>query len=238
MGRRRLHDPARGDGSDRRGNRRPTRSPEALSPRSRDLHGELGSLRSGRRDRRAGGRSSDPGSRGFDDVRDGAGSHLPGHAGREARTKALAAYGAAIGASFALGPFIGGIAHRLVRLAGDLPRQRADRDGRHVDHLPLSGRGSRSDAQANRSAGADHPDRWVVPAGAGAAARQRGRLGQRRDHRRTGRRGSAAHRLRRRGGSLAGADASAAPSAGSGDLRGRRWRCSRSRRRSSRCSST
>ena len=53
------------------------------------------------------------------------------------RVKALAAYGAAIGASFALGPFIGGSLTDAVRLAGDLPRQRADRRSRSVDHLPL-----------------------------------------------------------------------------------------------------
>ncbi len=57
---------------------------------------------------------------------------------REARVKALAAYGAAIGASFALGPFVGGVADRDVRLARDLPRQRADRDHRPVAHLSLA----------------------------------------------------------------------------------------------------
>ena len=80
VGRRRLHDPARGDRSDRRGDRRPPRSAAALPPRPRDLHGELGALRSRRRDRRAGGRARDPGARGFDDVRDRAGPHLSGHA--------------------------------------------------------------------------------------------------------------------------------------------------------------
>ena len=77
----RLHDPARGDRSDRRGDRRPARPPAALPPRPRDLHGQLGALRSRRRDRDAGRRAGDPGARGFDDVRDRAGAHLPGHAG-------------------------------------------------------------------------------------------------------------------------------------------------------------
>ena len=87
---------------------------------------------------------------------------------------------------------------RAVRLAGDLPRQRADRRRRPLDHLPVGRRGPRPDAAADRRARAADPDRRALPARAGAAARQRGGLGQRR-HRRGARRcGDLPDRLRRR----------------------------------------
>ena len=51
--------------------------------------------------------------------------------GARERAGALAAYGATIGASFAIGPLVGGAAHQRTRLALDLHRQhpaRPDRD--------------------------------------------------------------------------------------------------------------
>ena len=76
------------------------------------------------------GARADPGPRRVAHVRDGARPDLSKpRPTPEDRVKALAVYGAAIGASFALGPFIGGSLTELLRLARDLPDQRADRRG-------------------------------------------------------------------------------------------------------------
>ncbi len=130
---------------------------------------------------------------------------------RKDRMKALAAYGAAIGASFALGPFIGGA---LTEIFG----WRAI----FLVNVPIGvaalwvtyrmGRGgTRPHASAHRRSRAAHPDRRALPPGARPAARERRGLGKHRDRRVAGRRGGSADRLRHRGGALAGADASAAP---------------------------
>ena len=91
------------------------------------------------RNRDAGGRASGPGSWGFDDVCDGAGSHLSGHAGCHVSHEGAGRVWCCDRRFVCARAVHRRIAHCAVRLAGDLPRQRADRGGRPVDHLPRCG---------------------------------------------------------------------------------------------------
>ena len=64
----------------------------------------------------------------------------------KARAGALAAYGATIGASFAVGPLVGGLLTSGLGLAVDLPHQRADRH-----RQPRTSRGATSRSRATRT---------------------------------------------------------------------------------------
>ena len=81
-------------------------------------------------------------------------------------TGALAVYGATIGASFAVGPLVGGAADRVPRLARDLPDQRPDRHRRACWRRSKWVNESRNpNARRRRLAGSD-PGRGVAgPAG-------------------------------------------------------------------------
>src|SRR5438067_206128 len=83
-----------------------------------------------------------------------------------------------------------------VPLAADLPDQCADWRCRTLDHLSPAGRGPRPDAPPDRLARTGNADRRTVPAGAGAAARKPGRLGEHGDRGGAGRGGGAAGRVR------------------------------------------
>ena len=97
------------------------------------------------------------------------------------RAGALAAYGAAIGASFAVGPLVGGAAHQRPRLAAGSSsstcRSACSACGSRARYVEES---RDPHCARDRLARPDHADRRPVPARARAAARQRGRLGERR----------------------------------------------------------
>ena len=128
------------------------------------------------------------------------------------RTRALAAYGATIGASFAVGPAVGGALDQRAGLALGVPRQRADRDRRALDDAACGAGIARSARAPGRRSRAGDAHRRPVPARPRAAARQRGRLGKRGRRGCAGRRGGAARGVRRRAGALVASDAAA-------------WRC-------------
>ena len=92
------------------------------------------------------------------------------------RAGALAAYGATIGASFAVGPLDRRPAHQRPRLAVDLPDQHPDRHRLPRHHPPLRAGVARPDRPRHRLGRPDHADRRPRPARARAPARQRGRL--------------------------------------------------------------
>ena len=96
--------------------------------------------------------------------------------GEKERAGALAAYGATIGGTFAIGPLVGGSRHRP-RLAVDLRHQHPDRHRLPVDHAHQGRRVTRPGGTPDRLAGPGHAERRPVPARARAAARQRRRLG-------------------------------------------------------------
>ena len=123
-------------------------------------------------------------------------------------------------------------------LALDLPDQPADRHRRPRRHAAARRRVQGPGRPARRRPGPDRADRRAVPARAGAAARQRRRLGRDLDDRGARRRGGAAARVRRHRAPRARADAAARPVPRPGVRRRRRSRCSRSRPRSSRSTST
>ena len=125
------------------------------------------------------------------------------------------------------------------RLALGLPHQHPDRHRVPGDH-----RAARAESRDPRAAAVDWPGQATltvgpVPAGARAAARQRGRLGQ---HARSSPSWARAAvllvALRRHRGARPRADAAAGPVPQRRRSPARRWRRSPSRRRSSRCSST
>jgi MFS family permease len=86
------------------------------------------------------------------DVRHLAGARRAGVPGPE-RAGAIAAWGATVGGAVAVGPLIGGVAHRRARLAVDLLRQHPDRP-RHDRHLAdAHGQRARSRRRAARLGG-------------------------------------------------------------------------------------
>ena len=91
----------------------------------------------------------------------------------EERVKALAAYGATMGGSFAVGPLVGGALTSGARLALDLPHQPPARAAVPVDRPPLRRRVDGSARAARRPAGPRHAHGRPLPARVRAAARQR-----------------------------------------------------------------
>ena len=161
------------------------------------LHRRLAGLRAGAGHRDAQHRPRGAGHRRGDHVRRLAGAARPRVPGPAERAGALAAYGATIGASFAVGPLVGGV------LTSGLDWQWI-----FLVNIPIGvaclwitrtlRRGVARPARArHRLARPDHAHRRPVPARARAPARQRGRLGHDADRRRAGRRRGRADRVRR-----------------------------------------
>ena len=155
------------------------------------------------------------------------------------RAGALAAYGATIGASFAIGPLVGGL------LTSGLDWQWIFLD-QHPDRhrLPRRSRAryvagvARPARPRHRLGRPDHADRRPRPARARAPARQRGRLDEHPDRRRAGRRRRRARRVRARSRCASRSRCCRCACSATARSPARRSRRSRSPRRSSRSSST
>ena len=198
VGRRRLHARARHRRADRRLAGRPLRPPARLRRRP----GRRSRSRRPCAPRPARSRCSTPPARSRASARRSCSPPRWRCSPTRSRTQpsgrgALAAYGATIGASFAVGPPVGGalttgLGWRWVFLV-NVPI--GDRRAVRSRCARCASRATRTPAPVDFP-GLRHAHRRPVPARARAAARQRGRLGQHADRRRAGRRRRAAGRVR------------------------------------------
>ena len=209
VGRRRLHARARRGRADRRFAGRPLRSSPALHHRSFDLHRHVARVCGGDGHRDAQLRARRPGRRRGDHVRRlarAARAGVPERAGARQGVRRLRRLDRR---RLRHRPARRRRAHQRPRLALDLPRQPAARPHLPGDHAPLR-RGVQGPQRPQaRHARPAHADRRPVPARARAAARQRGRLDERADRGRAGRRRRLPRRVHRRRGARQGADAPA-----------------------------